>query len=137
MELPIGAGIAVVVMLVSIRRYAARGVAAHDGRFLWLVFLPTLLGGFAILGIGIQMLVTMPPLGIVMVVTGSVYLAALIGFLTRASRSVSSAGPGDDIGAALTQPLGEYMISLIGLVLIGGLTAMVGLVVWAASQAVH
>jgi hypothetical protein len=134
-ELPIVAGIAVVVFLFATRQYAYRRVAARDGRFVWLVFLPTLLGGFAILGAGVQMLVTLPPVGVVMVVTGSVYLAVLLGFLTRVSRSVNSAGPGDDIGEALTQPLGEYVITLMGLVLIGGIAALVGLLVWAVSQA--
>ena len=37
----------------------------------------------------------------------------------------------------MTEPLGEYMITLVGLLLIGGLAALVGLLVWAASQAAH
>jgi hypothetical protein len=132
MELPIVAGIAVVVFLFATRQYAYRRVAARDGRFVWLVFLPTLLGGFAILGAGVQMLVTLPPVGVVMVVTGSVYLAALIGFLTRASGSVSSSGP-----QAIIEPLADYARTVIGLVLIGALVAVVGLIVWGVSQAAH
>ncbi len=131
-ELPLAIGLIVVVLLVLIRHYARGRVAAGEGEFVWLMFLPTLLGGFVILGAGIQMLVTAPPVGVVMAVTGSVYLAALIGFLTRSSRAVTSSGP-----QAMIEPLADYARALVGLVLIGGLAALVGLIVWAASQAAH
>ena len=66
-----------------------------------------------------------------MYVTGSVYIAALIGFLlTRASRSVTVSGL-----QALTEPLADHLSTLMGLLLIGGLAALVGLIVWGVSQA--
>ena len=132
MELPVVAGIGVVVLLVAVRNYARRHVAAGQGEFIWLMFLPTLIGGFVILGAGVQLLVTQPPVGIVMAATGSVYLAALIGFLTRASRSVTSSGP-----QAIVEPLADVIRTLAGLLLIGGLVAAVGLLVWGLSQAAH
>jgi hypothetical protein len=131
-ELPLAIGIAVVLFLGLLRHYARRRVAAGQGEFVWLMFLPTLLGGFVILGAGIQMLTTAPPAGVVMAITGGVYLAALIGFLTRSSRAVTSSGP-----QAMTEPLVDYLSTLLALVLIGTLAALVGLVVWAASQAAH
>ena len=132
MELPVVAGIAVVALLVVTRRYAARRLMERDGRFLWLFFLPILIGGFVILGTGVRMLVTVPPVGVVMVVTGSVYLAALIAFATRASRSITPSGP-----QLMVEPLADFVRALVGPVLIGGLAALVGLLVWAASQAAH
>jgi hypothetical protein len=130
MEVPFVTGSVVVALLTLVRRYAGRHAAAGEGEFLWLMFLPTLLGGFVILGAGIQMLVTVPAAGVVMAVTGSVYLAALFGFLTRSSRAVTPAGP-----QALIEPLVDYTTALVGLVLIGGVAALVGLLVWAVSQA--
>jgi hypothetical protein len=130
MEVPFVTGSAVVALLVLVRRYAGHHVAAGETEFVWLMFLPTLLGGFVILGAGIQMLVTAPPAGVVMAVTGSVYLAALIGFITRSSRAVASSGP-----QAIIEPLVDYAGTLLGLVLIGGLAALVGLIVWGVSQA--
>jgi hypothetical protein len=130
MEVPFVTGSAVVALLALVRRYAGRHVAAGEGEFVWLMFLPTLLGGFVILGAGIQLLVTAPAAGIVMAVTGSVYLAALFGFLTRSSRAVASSGP-----QAMIEPLVDFAGALVGLVLIGGIAALVGLLVWAVSQA--
>jgi hypothetical protein len=130
-------GVAAVAFLLLLRRYAARRIVARQGQFIFIWFLPTLIFGFLVLGRGIQMLPTSPPAGVVVTVTGSIYLALLLGMLTRVSRSIRSAGPGDDIGAAMTEPLGEYMISVLGLVLIGGIAALVGLLVWAVSQAAH
>jgi len=130
-------GITAVAFLLLLRRYALRRMVARQGNFIFVWFLPTLIFGFLILGTGIQMLPTSPPAGVVITLTGSIYLALLLGLLTRVSRSISSAGPGDDIGAAMIEPLGEYMITLVGILLIGGLAALVGLLVWAASQAAH
>jgi hypothetical protein len=137
MDRPLLIGIAAVAFLILLRRFAVRRIAARQGQFILVWFLPTLAFGFVVVGTGIQMLPSSPPAGALMVVTGSVYLALLLGSLTRASRSISAAGPGDDIGEAVTQPLGEYMVSVMGLVLIGGLVGLVGLLVWGASQAAH
>ncbi|TMC66456.1 MAG: hypothetical protein E6J17_00195 [Chloroflexi bacterium] len=135
MDPSLGRGLAVVAVLLVLRHFAARRLTAGDGQFIVFWFLPTLMVGFVLVGTGIQMLPTSPPAGVVVTVTGSVYLALLIGFLMRMSRSVSSMGPGDDLGAALAQPVGEYLTALMGLVLIGGFAGLVGLLVWAASQA--
>lgn len=137
MQLPVAIGLAVVAFLILLRRYAARRVARRDGRFIWLMFIPTLVAGFAILGVGVQMLVTQPLAGVLMAITGSVYIAALIGFLTRSSRAIAASRSQDDILTAMTEPLADYVGTLIGFVLIGGLAALVGLVVWAVSQAAH
>jgi hypothetical protein len=129
MEAAVITGSGVAALLVLVRAYAVLHAAAGQAEFMWLMFVPTLIGGFVLLGAGIRLLVTSPPTGIVMAVTGSVYLAALLGFLTRASLSVTSSGP-----RALTEPLDDYVRTLIGLLLIGALVAAVGLGVWGVSQ---
>jgi hypothetical protein len=136
-EAPVVVGVGVVAVLVLVRHAAARRVAAGRGGSVWLMFVPTLAGGFAILGAGIQLLPTATPAGIVMAIVGSTYLAILIGFLTRLSRAATAAGTEDDIAAALTEPLADFTSSVVGLLLIGALVALVGLTVWGASQAAH
>jgi hypothetical protein len=135
MERPLLVGIAGVAFLILVRHYAARRVAAGRGQFILLLFLPTLMFGFVVVGIGIQELQSSAAGGAVIVVTGSVYLALLLGFLTRASRSVTAAGPGDDVAEALTQSAGEFLVSVMALLLIGSLAGVIGLLVWAGSQA--
>jgi hypothetical protein len=135
MDSPAVVGIAVVAALVLLRYFAARRVAARRGQFVWLVFVPTPIGCVVILWTGVQMLATMPVVGVVIVIAGGIYLAVAVRFLSRLSRSVTAAGPQDDIGAAMTEPLVDYMSTLIGLLLIGGLVALVGLIVWGVSQA--
>lgn len=135
METPVAAGIVIVILLVLVRHFAARRVVAGQGRFVWLMFIPTLLGGVVILWASIQALASAPVFGVLMAVAGAIYLAVLIRFLMRLSRSVSAAGPEEDLGLAVTEPVVDYMSTMVGLVLIGGLVALVGLIVWGVSQA--
>jgi hypothetical protein len=135
MDSPLVLGIAVVALLVVVRHFAARRVLARQGQFVWLMFVPTLIGAVVILWAAIQMLASVPIVGMLMVVAGVVYLAVVLRFLTRASGSVSAAGPQDDIGTALTEPLVDYMTAIMSLVLIGGVVALVGLIVWGVTQA--
>src|SRR2546423_14521764 len=130
MALPLVTGIAVVALLVLLRQVGRLVVLRGPGQFVWLMFMPTLIGGFLILGVGVQMLVTTPAGGVVMIVTGGVYLASLFGFLTPSSRSVRAPG-----AEAMIEPLVDYVQTLGRLVLIGGFAGIVGLIVWAASQA--
>ena len=99
------------------------------------MFVPTLIGAVVIVWAGTQMVATLPIVGVVMLIAGGIYLAVVLRFLTRLSRSVTAAGPQDDIGTAVTEPLVDYVSTITGLVLIGGLVALVGLVVWGVSQA--
>ena len=66
---------------------------------------------------------------------GLLYLGILVRFLTRLSPSISRAGPREDLGAAMTEPIVDYVGAMLGLVLIGGLIAVVGLIIWGVSQA--
>jgi hypothetical protein len=134
MEIPV-AGIAAVVFLVLLRHFAARRVSARQGRFVWLLFVPTLFGSVVILWASAQTFASAPILGALMAVAGAIYLAVLVRFLTRLSRAVTSAGPQDDVEAAITDPLVDSMSTLMGLILIVGLVAVVGLIVWGVGQA--
>ena len=63
-----------------------------------------------------------------------IYAALLVRLLIRLNRSVNAAGRQGDIASAIADPLGEYMVSLFAVVLIGALVAVVTLIVWAVSQ---
>jgi len=135
MDSPLALGIAVVALLVVIRHMAARRVLAQQGQFVWLMFVPTLIGAVVVLWAGTQMLAKVPIGGVLMVIAGGVYLAVVLRFLTRLSRSVSAAGPQDDLATTVTEPVVDYVSTMAGLLLIGGLVAVVGLIVWGVTQA--
>ena len=99
------------------------------------MFVPTLIVGLVILYVSIQMLATEPLLGAFMAIGGLIYLAVLVRFLVRLSRSVTSARSQDDLASAITEPYVDYMSTMVGLGLIGGLIAVVVLVVWGVIQA--
>ncbi len=132
---PVALGFVVVALLVAVRHFAARRVVARQGQFVWLMFVPMLIGGVVILWAGIQMLATVPIVGVAMTIAGGLYLALMLRFLARLSRSVSSAGPQDDIGTAMTEPVVDYLSTMMGLILVGGVVAVVALIVWGISQA--
>jgi hypothetical protein len=133
MQLQVVLGIAVVAFFVLLRHFAARRVMARQGRFVWLMFVPTLLGSVVILWGSIQIFASVPLVGALMATGGVINLASLVRLLTRMSGSVNSAGPRDDIATAITEPLVDYISTLTGLVLIGGLVAIVGLIIWGVS----
>ncbi len=135
METPVLVAIAVVVLLVGVRHCAARRVMARQGQFVWLMFVPTLIGAIVLPWVGLQMLATEPLLGAGLVIGGGIYLAIVLRFLTRLSRTVTSTGPQDDIGAAVTEPFVDYLGTLAGVLLIVGLVAVVVLIAWGVSQA--
>jgi hypothetical protein len=70
-----------------------------------------------------------------MVIGGGIYLAVILRFLTRLSRTVTSTGSEDDIGTAVTESIVDYLGAVVGLTLIGGLVAVVVLIAWGVSQA--
>jgi hypothetical protein len=131
---PIVLGIAVVALLVAFRHFAARRVLARQGQFVWLMFLPMLIGAVVVLWAGIQALPTVPIGGAVMTVAGGLYLGLVLRFITRLSHSVSSTGPQDDIFTAITEPVVDYLTTLMALILVGGLVAVVVLIVWGINQ---
>lgn len=135
MDSPLALGIAVVALLVVVRHFAARRVLARQGQFVWLLFAPNLIGAVVILWAGIQTSASVPILGVLMVTLGVVYLALVMRFLTRTSRSINASGPQDDITTVLIGPFAEHVTSMMGLLLVVGVVAVVGLIVWGVTQA--
>jgi hypothetical protein len=113
MQTPIFVGIAVVALLVLLRHIAARRVLARDGRYVWLMFIPMVFGGLAIVWAALQVFNNSPVVGALMMVAGVLYLALIGRFLSRLSRTVTATGPQEDISAAITEPLADYMASVV------------------------
>jgi hypothetical protein len=135
MDIPVVAGVAAVVLLALVRHFAARRVAARQGRFVSLMFVPTLVGSVAILWGSIQVFASAPIVGMLMAIGGLLYVAIVVIFLSRLSRSVTSAGPQDDIATAISEPLMDYMVTMAGVLLIGGLLVLIGLISWGVTEA--
>ena len=122
--LAIGAG------LVLLRLFAARRVHAGQGSFVWLLFLPTLLPGVALIVGGVTLLESDPLLGFAFIALGLVFVAALAWFLTRASRAVGTTPAGGDAVGAMTEPMADLMTVWVVVPLAFGVIAVVALIVW-------
>jgi hypothetical protein len=116
--------------LVIVRIAAARRVNAGHGTFAWLVFLPTMLPGIALIVMGATALEHDPALAFVFIALGLVFLAPLVWFLRRASRSVSTAPPGADAVGAMSEPLADLATVWVVVPLAIGVIAVIGLIVW-------
>jgi len=122
--------IGLIAVVVVIRLVAARRVAAGDGRFVWLVFLPLLLANAAVIVLGVKVASSSLVLGALMIVVGVVLGAASLRMSSRMSESVSQMPPRGDLTAAVTGPLADFALPW-GLLLAGGaLLAVLGIIVW-------
>jgi len=133
MELAVFAGLA--VLLVLVRHVAARRVAAGDGRFVWLGFLPSLLGCGALILIGARTAGASPILGLVMTAVGLVLLVSMIRAFARMSAVVSATPPGGDITDALMGPLADVTLLWGVLLAVLALVAVVVLIGWGVLMA--
>jgi hypothetical protein len=124
-------GVAIVALLVLLRHAAARRVSARDSRFVPFMFAPTILGATMILWAAMQVISTSPPIGLLLGLAGIAYVGLLARTARRMQRSVDSTPPGGDVSAAITEPLADSLETVIGAVLVAGLVAVVGLIVWA------
>jgi hypothetical protein len=134
MEFQVVLGIAAVAALVLIRHLAMRRVAARQGHFIWLAFIPTLIGALVISWASVQVFAQVPLVGAFTGIFGVIYLTALVRMLARISRGVTSAGSQEDLVTAVTEPFVEFMGAWVGLLLIGGLVAVAALIVWGVSR---
>ena len=128
-------GAIAVAAFVCLRIVAARRIASGDGRFVWVVFAPTLVGSMVILWAGASELTTMPVVGAPLALGAVVYLLGSLRFLARAKTGVDHARTPDEVASAVTDPFVEWMTLLIVLVLIGGLIAVMGLIAWGVGRA--
>jgi hypothetical protein len=117
------------------RRAARRRVRAGQGAWVWLYFAPMILGGLVILWAAGPMLGEAPLLGVAMAVGGILYLASILSMLGRASRGISAATSAEEAELALTESMTDHQVRIIGVTLIGGLIAVVILIIYGVIQA--
>ena len=132
MELATFIGLGALLMLV--RHLAARRVARGDGRFVWLVFLPSMVGFAALVVIGAQTTGTSPIAGIAMASIGLVFVVAMIKTFATMSARISALPPRGDITEALTDPLANFALLWGVLLVVLALVAVIVLIVWGALQ---
>ena len=64
-----------------------------------------------------------------------IYVAVLVRLAIGLARSATSPGSNADITTAMTEPVVDFTVTMVGLMLIGSLVAVVGLIIWGVSQA--
>jgi hypothetical protein len=131
MDLPIAVLIGSLLALILVRQLALRRVAARQGQFIWLALGPTFLIGFAMLWISLTTLPRQPLIGLAIGIIGVVYVVGLARAASQMSSAITATRPEDDLSGAIVDPLTEFMLANIGVVLVGGLVAVVALIVWA------
>ena len=130
MEPVLFACLAIGLGLVIVRIAAARRVNAGHRSYVWLVFLPTMLPGIALIVMGATALEHDPALGFGFMALGLVFLAPVVWFLTRASRAVSIAPPGSYAVESMSEPLADLMTVWVVVPLAVGVIVVVGLIAW-------
>jgi uncharacterized protein involved in response to NO len=137
MDWKIAVAMVAAALMFVLRLYSLRRVAAGQGRFVWLMCAPQLFWAGVILWAGLHFLAAEPVAGVGMLVVGGIYAVILVRFLTRLARSVKPAGADGDRAAAVMEPVVDFTVTMVGLMLIGGLVAVVALIVWGVSQSAH
>ncbi len=107
---------------------------ARQGQFVWLMFVPVLVGPIAIAWAAAQQFRDAPVVGAILAASALGYGTSLVRFLMRLSRSVSSAPPDQDVSVAMTDLYADHVMRMLGIILLSGLVAMVGLIVRAVTR---
>jgi len=77
-----------------------------------------------------------PVLGLVLMVGAVLYVVSIVWMLDRVARGVTKARSGDEIQSAVTGPVTDHMVLMIGVTLIGGLVLLVVLIAYGVLRAV-
>ena len=128
-------GAVAVAAFVWLRIVAARRVAAGDGRFVWVVFAPSLVAGMGLVAAAAADFGASPIVGVAFAIGAVIFLFSAVRFTMRAASGVDRARSADEIAAAVTDPFIEHTVLLISLILVGGLLSVAALIVWGISRA--
>jgi hypothetical protein len=118
------------IAVIAAIRVGARRVAAGDGRFVWLVVLPSLLASGAVVVLGVEVASSSIALGALMVAVGLVLVAATVRMSSQMAAAVSRTPRGGDITPALVEPLANFALLWGILLAAGALLAVVALIAW-------
>ena len=128
------AGVALVIAaIVGFRLLAARRVGTGDGRFAWIYFLPTLViaGVWIVKGIGAA--TRDPGLGLVLLLPSVLFAAFIARAATRVAR-ITPTSRTDGTLDAIDAATANDMVVVLGVVLIGGVLAAAGMIVFGVLQ---
>ena len=129
----IAGAVLVIAAIAGFRLLAARRIGAGDGRFAWIYFLPMLVIAGAWLLQGLGVVARNPVLGMVLLVPSVLFAV----FVARAASRVARIPPNsrtDGSLDAIDQATSDDIVALLGIVLIGGVLAACGLIVFGVLQ---
>ncbi len=118
---------------MELRLLAARWVRAGHGNAVWLVSSPVLVMNAAVIVFGVSLGPAQPVIGTLIALVGAVVLAVFVNAFIDMSKRVSAMPANGDVSLALTDPLANVGVFMAGLFAVGGLVAVVVLVVWGLS----
>jgi hypothetical protein len=134
---PMGAlGVFVLLLAAAVvaRLVAARWVRAGHGSAVWLVFAPVLVTDAAVVVLGLSVAADQPLVGIPIALIGAIVFAVIVNAVIQMAKRVSATPENGDLSLALTDPLASVGVFMGGLFAMGGLVAVVALIVWGLSQ---
>lgn len=128
--MPTWAWIVVGLAFVALRLVAGRRLLAGQGRWVWVVFAPTLvIFGFMIVAM-VQLVPSAPLLAIPGVLLGALLLGLWVRAFWRTQRSVRPGQADANIGLAM-DAMSEPMVAGMLIVVIATTVGVIGLLVWA------
>ena len=125
----IAGAVLVIAAFAGFRLLAARRIGAGEGRFAWIYFLPTLVIAGIWLLQGLGLVARNPVLGLVVLIPSVIFAV----FIARAASRVARITPNsrtDGSLDAIVGATGDDMVVVLGIVLIGGVFAAAGLIVF-------
>ena len=119
-----------------VRLMAARHVRPGHGYAVWLVFAPVLMLGAELVVLGAFITPTQPAVGIPIALLGTVVLAVVVNAVIEVAKRVSATPEDGDVSIALTDPFANVLVFMGWLFAVGGLVAVVALIVWGSRSLV-
>jgi hypothetical protein len=128
------AGVVLVISaLAGFRLLAARRIGAGQGRFAWIYFLPTL----AIAGVwllqSLGQVTRNPVLGLVELIPSVIFAVFIARAASRVARITPNSRADGSLDAIVSATTGD-IVAVLGVVLIGGVLAAAGLIVFGILQ---
>jgi hypothetical protein len=124
--------------LVLSRNFSARQIALrHQGRYVWLLYAPTIIGALAIVWSGGVFLARGSVGGIVILAFGLFYAALNIRLFRRLAARVDAAAPGESITDALSEEVADQVLIRTVVGLLAAIVLLGGWAIWLLIQRIR
>jgi hypothetical protein len=124
--------------LVLSRNFSARRIALHrQGRYVWLLCAPTIVGALGIVWSGGVLLASGSVGGIVILAFGLFYAALNVRLFRRLAARVDAAPPDENIADALSEEVADQVLVRTVVTLLAAIVLLGGWAVWLLIQRIH